>query len=240
MMSGQSNQPETSAQPWNRRRCLKLFGTALPASFGLSGCSDDSSTDVGRPQPESPSLPADLPLAVWNAMREAVQASPDHLAQRAREVAQSKDPEQIHAFVRDNFLTRPNRLRGLSVDFRDQVAWGVSGLLRSGVGTAREKAELLKALYEEAGYSARLLTGEIDTQVIGVTKLSTGQAVPEFAPDEEAAPLEEWLSLVSKSVAEGEASAGTTLEEIDFQSLDEDSIRTQLTNALPDDHKVPE
>lgn len=89
----------------------------------------------------------------YQDMREAVRSSPDHLRARALDVVQSKDPEAIYRFVKDNFQILPPSENGLH-EMSSKVRWGSAGMLRSGAGTPREATDLLVELLNQAGLDA--------------------------------------------------------------------------------------
>ncbi|MDA7907557.1 hypothetical protein N9B19_01600 [Akkermansiaceae bacterium] len=178
-------------------------------------------------------LPENLPFGAWKKMREAIRQSPDHLEFRAGDVAQSKNPEAIFKFVRDNFITRPDRYRGGSdIHFRDRVNWGTPGLLRSGIGTPREKAELLQSLFTQADFKARILEGEMDIEAIGFERLFFKHQAPKFAPQEAIAPIGEWKSLLPNPDL-------PQFQPIDFEALGESSLITEIKNAVGDKLAAP-
>lgn len=96
----------------------------------------------------------DTPWDAWRALKEALATSPDNLPARALAVVESKDPELIFEFVRDNVATLPSPSWVAT-----GVRWGVRGTLRGGAGTPRERAELLASLYSQAGFVAEVVTG---------------------------------------------------------------------------------
>ncbi len=92
------------------------------------------------------------------ALLAALKESPDHLAARAAIAVATKDPKLIFAFVRDNIAAVPPL--GAAESIETAVRFGVDNLLRTGVGTPRERAELLATLLGQAGLSASIVKGD--------------------------------------------------------------------------------
>lgn len=228
----QPSQPENDPSPWDRRDFMRLLGGSASASSLaplLSGCSKE---DPEQTPSNTSSLPDPLPFAAWKKMREALRRSPDHLTSRCEEIVATKDPQAIFEFVRDHFLTRPDRYRGGSdIDFRDRVNWGLPGVLRSGVGTPREKAELLQSLYTRAGFKARIMEGQMDIGSISLSRLFFNKQRPPFDPDETIAPLEEWKELLQSEDSFLHDDEGQ-LKAIDFSTLGEATILEEIKSAL--------
>ena len=114
-----------------------------PPPGGSDGGTDAGPSDAGPPD-------AGPPLDPFAAMAEllaALRKSPDHLPARADALVAQKDPQALLDFVRDELATL---LRGLPFGTTGEVMWGSRATLRGGLGTAREKAELLAELYRRA------------------------------------------------------------------------------------------
>lgn len=93
---------------------------------------------------------------VWEEMLMAIKTSPDYLEGRMQTLIKSKDPKAILAFVRDEIYLIPsesNSLKGLG----KMMITGISGVLRSGFATPREKAELLNSMLNQAGFNAEVV-----------------------------------------------------------------------------------
>ena len=224
--------PLKGRNQWERRDFLRLMTGSIPAAFIsplLTGCAEEDS--VADKSPGVAPLP-EFPFGAWKKMREAIRKSPDHLGFRAKEVVETKDPEAIFRFVRDNFITRPDRYRGgTDIDFRDRVNWGTPGLLRSGIGTPREKAELLHSLYTQAGFKAQILEGTMDIEAIGLDRLFFKKRLPDFAPDESIAPIKQWKDF--RPISAG-------LKAINFEELGESALLKEIKSALGDNYQPEE
>jgi hypothetical protein len=81
------------------------------------------------------------------------------------------------------------------------VRWGVRGTLRGGAGTAREKAELLVALYQRAGFDAKVVVGYVvdtDPDHPPAERAFLRTISREFAPSVDEAKLATWKTEMSK------------------------------------------
>ncbi|HWZ93500.1 MAG TPA: hypothetical protein VNW92_31790, partial [Polyangiaceae bacterium] len=141
----------TLSRELSRRGLLGVsLGAAGTVLFGCSS-SHDAATTTG-----SAAASAQAPFGIWEQLRTAVRASPDHLSASADRLVAAKDPVAIFEFVRDQIVAYPPIALGGAVS---EVRWGVRGTLRGGAGTPREKAELLAALYQRAGFDASVVVG---------------------------------------------------------------------------------
>ncbi len=164
----------------SRRDFLEL--SALLGGAALLGCSsshgatasppaDGGTTDAGAT--------SEVPFGIWQQLQTAVRASPDHLAQVAAALVQKKDPTALFEFVRDQIQTCPPPTHaGMTTSMR----WGPTATLRGGVGTPREKAELLAGLYQQAGLTASVVVGS-SSSATDVTQAVFAPLAPRtFAP----------------------------------------------------------
>ena len=117
----------------------------LPISFTGCGPKETSFTGKGKP-----------PYKVWEEMLKALENSPDHLSARMKQLIESKDPKAMFDFVREEITlmpSEPNSLRNSGT----QLKWGIDGILRYGMATPREKAELLHKMFTEAEIPSRIV-----------------------------------------------------------------------------------
>ena len=101
------------------------------------------------------------------------------------------DPVALFDFVRDQIVTCP------PVRYFSTVTgtrWGANASLRSGMGTPREKAELLASLYAQAGLTASVLSGALDVASDPTASAYTQQVTRSFAPNVDDATLARWLT----------------------------------------------
>lgn len=200
----------------NRRNFLAMmaWGTAIAATpLSLSSCN------------------APLPNLPWGLLEELLRAyrgSPDHLATRSVEVVATGDPQLIFQFVRDKFLTIPRPVTW----HNDGVRWGARGLLRSGMGTDREKSDLLKHFYDRAGFESEIWEGAFDIEKNGWAQAFLPYEGPLFAPTLEADVLAHWKK--SLQVAEGEYA-----EMFDLQQFDLEEWAQKITHIIPENFRYP-
>ena len=132
-----------------RRQLLSGSAALFFAQFEAA-CGSDAA-------PRSPTNPDDF--SRWQALRDALEKSPDHLRAQADAAVASRDPKLIFEFVRDSIATVPPLAQVDSVE--TAVRFGLGNVLRSGAGTARERAELLASLLGRAGHSASVVSGDV-------------------------------------------------------------------------------
>lgn len=139
----------------------------------------------------------DRSFDVHAELQRRLRESPDHRAARADALVAEGDPERIFAFVRDEIRTVPAlRLRTRFLPYQDRMMFGARGALRGGVGTPRDKAELLRWLFERAGFSARVKIGFADEDHRDPARLFGAKTPPPFAPpvtDEDLRRWSEWF-----------------------------------------------
>ncbi len=102
----------------------------------------------------------------FEALRNAqslLRDSSDNLPVRAQRLAEDEaltdeeKAEAIFEFVRDEIAAVPNDGPDYYDDLLVRERWGPRATLHSGIGTPREKAEVLVMLYERAGFDARVV-----------------------------------------------------------------------------------
>jgi hypothetical protein len=233
----------------SRRSFLWLLG--LGASALVAGCKrgEDSAATATAPEagaevtapplPEPP--PSDLPFSVWEEVRAAVRAAPDHLAARADALVAQGDPEAIFAFVRDRISVLPPGVDG----FQRSVSgrrWGLRGALRCGWGTPRERADLLADLYRRAGFEAEVVEGALK-RTIPVDELVRPRGDLAFAPAVDEATIGRWhrdLGITAPAQAaepDPDGSATTALAERLLATLGAVAAAVPFSTAPPD--RVP-
>ncbi|MEB2314219.1 MAG: VWA domain-containing protein [Polyangiaceae bacterium] len=155
---------------------------------------------------------------VWRDARQALRQSPDHLIGQADALVAAKDPAKLFEFVRDQIVTYPpsdDSMYGMASAMR----WGVRATLRGGAGTPREKAELLRELYERAGLEAEVVAGPLDPAKADGQAILLRAVARTFAPSADAPTRQSWLDTLKKSApAHGSA-------------LDPDLTETQVLAA---------
>jgi hypothetical protein len=167
------------------------------------------------------------PFGIWQRLRTAVRASPDHLSATADRLVAAKDPGAIFEFVRDQIVAYPSYGSAVS-----EVRWGVRGTLRGGAGTAREKAELLVALYQRAGFDAKVVVGYVvdtDPDHPPAERAFLRMISREFAPSVDEATLATWKTKMSK--------VGTVVAQatVDPDDSERSALVASLSALLPPD-----
>lgn len=96
------------------------------------------------------------PYKVWEEMLMALKTSPDFLEGRMQTLIESKNPEAMLAFVRDEIHLIPPDAASLR-NMDKIMVYGIQGVLRSGFATPREKAELLSQMLNKSGIEAEVV-----------------------------------------------------------------------------------
>lgn len=131
------------------------------------------------------------PYKVWEEMLMAVKSSPDFLEGRMQKLIESKNPEAMLAFVRDEIYLIPpenNSLRGMG----KMMVTGIQGVLRSGFATPREKAELLNNMLRQAGFDCQVVYERTDFQPDDVKKFFFKPIDRKFEPLVNQTILDRW------------------------------------------------
>ena len=131
----------------NRREFARSVVGAIAALS--AACRDKSSSQHGEAGDS----------ALWDCVRDAlkaIEASPDHLTAQAKKVVATGDPKRIAAWVRDNVTVLPPVAAGAYAPTTQ--LWGARATMRSGEGSARDRADVLAGLLVDAGFKARVIT----------------------------------------------------------------------------------
>lgn len=123
---------------------------AFAAAALLSGCHCRSGDD---PQPSA--LDA---FEAWREVQQSLRASPDHLPGRAEALVAAGDVDGLFALVRDDIALVPGQSGFFSSAWAER--WGTRATLRGGMGTMRERADLLAELVRATGAEAEVWEGE--------------------------------------------------------------------------------
>ena len=170
---------------------------------------------------------AEAPFGIWRQMIEALEKSPDHLIGRRKALIASKDPKAMTEFVRDNIQLAPQLYYFLRYSERG-ILYGAEGALRSGIGTAREKAEILKDMFVAAGFEARVVLEYIDFTEEEVKNIVFRTYRPEFNADISDKQIKSW----QKSM--GTDSSEATFKEISDAEEQSKSFTNKILNELKD------
>lgn len=123
-----------------------LGGSAAAFLPFLSSCNDS----------EEYSGNGKAPFKIWEEMLQAIMTSSDYLPGRMEQLIASKDVEAMYSFVKDEIVLIPNKSHSLS-QMEIALKWGIPGVLRCGMATPREKAELLNEMYQKAGVESKVV-----------------------------------------------------------------------------------
>jgi len=146
-MNKESQQIErvSSRREFVKQMALLYFATQAPLSF--LGCKTEKERFVGTGK---------APYKVWEEMLMALQTCPDYLEGRMKALVASKDAEAIFNFVRDDIYLMPASHNSIGY-IGTQFKWGIKGVLRYGMATPREKAELLHHMFIQAGIPSKVV-----------------------------------------------------------------------------------
>jgi len=177
---------DTTIPPITRRNFLTQAGLLGLIAWNpslLLSCEDEKAfTGSGDP-----------PFSVWEAVVEALKSSTDHfVGQRALALA-SGNPEKMFEFVKTGINLMPSDPNYFNY-IGTGVLYGTSEALRCGMATPREKAEILKDMYLEAGIQARVVFETIPLEEAAVKEILFGQKPIEFAPEITAKMYRKWTS----------------------------------------------
>lgn len=218
-----------------------LLGSLSMLTGGCSGCSSDGNaanaggsagTDGGTDGTAGSAGSGGLDRwTAWQQIQTALRASPDHLPAQAEAVVATKDPAQIFEFVRDKIATYPPAADSM-YQSASVTRWGAKATLRGGAGTPREKAELLVALYEQAGFDAEVMVGTPDPALLDGKKVLLRTLDVPHAPAMTPDQISAW------SVALGSPTQ-TPYAAIDPTGAKTSALKTQLLSAMPTDLASP-
>lgn len=174
-----------------------LAGDDGPGGDGAAGDTGPTYDDWTDTRPGDAALqnPNDDVFDVWAEVGAALRTSPDHLPGTAAALAEEGDPAAIFEFVRDEIVTQPPGVgSNHRFDWGQKVNGGARAALRSGVGTGREKTELLAAIYRDAGYEAEVVTYNwgLSRDFFREEYTRFGAVDHEFAPEVDPADRERW------------------------------------------------
>ncbi|MGA8039577.1 MAG: hypothetical protein WCA93_05655 [Acidimicrobiia bacterium] len=211
----------------SRRQFLTLLGASSlgvlaactpgrEATTGTTGLSTTSSLGT-----TTTPLPDDI-WSLWDAALHAVRASPDHLTQRAADLATTGDVDAILRFVAGEIVTYPPRADGFA-NAVTQTRWGRRGVLRCGAGTPREKAELLSDILHDAGLDAEVVMGKLEDDGLTMLRPSPDRV---FAPGVDAQTLDGWLTQMG--------TVPSPIEELDPEGTLADELTSSLLSRLSD------
>lgn len=157
-----------------------LFSLLVCTVAGCS-CQPSAGTDAGDE------------FDAWRQMREVVRRSPDAVPARARALVAAKDALGLFALVRDDVALLPTSPTGFD-QAETLVRWGGRATLRGQAGTPRERAELLRLLLTEAGFTAEVVSGAPSGPSTALLKRSPARALSYDAGQPQ---LEQWKAVLA-------------------------------------------
>ena len=161
---------------------IALASVACQMPLYLASCDDMAADFVGSGR---------APFKVWEEMVQAIMTSPDYLPGRMQRLIAAGDLKAMYHFVKDELVLIPleeNSLRGMGKQFK----WGLDGVLRCGMATPREKAELLNHMYTEAGFNSKVMYESTTIETEQVPAFFLRPVTRDFAPDISKKQLRKW------------------------------------------------
>lgn len=129
---------------------LGISGVGAAGGFALLGGDGSETTPPVSGPTEDETIDT---FDAFEAVRDAMRASPDHLPARAAALVAEGDADAIFAFVRDELAVDPSHDEKMESANRTR-RWGPRGTLRGGTGTPLDIADTLASLLTDAGYEA--------------------------------------------------------------------------------------
>ncbi len=179
----------------------------------LGACSPGASAEPG-------------PYSVWREVQAALRASPDHSIGRARALVAGGDISALHRFVRDEIRLISRQPDRFAMGGGRQ--WGSRATLRSAAGTAREKADLLAGLLQEAGVSAEVVETPATGSGSDAGRVFYRGFEQAFDPDMGAGDLAAWRTRL------GHDTSGPGMVDIFARAPDASGIRQAVRAAIGD------
>ncbi len=169
---------------------IALASVACYLPTSLISCKDDGAIFTGTGK---------APFKVWEEMLEVVMTSPDYLPGRMERLIASKDLSAMYHFVKDEITLIPTTRKGLS-GMGTKFKWGLAGVLRCGMATPREKAELLNYMYAEAGITSKVVFERTSIKKEEVPAIFFRPTKTEFSPTISKKQLKNWKKEMGLSV----------------------------------------
>src|SRR5688572_8394345 len=147
--SDDENEPARPPEP-SEAGSAGASGSGGDGGTGGAGGEAGSGGEAGEPE-------AIDAFDAWREMQGMLRQSPDHWPARAAALVAAKDAEGLFELVRDDIALIPGRggFYGAATSRR----FGARAALRGGMGTMRERADLLRELLDDAGFEAEVYVG---------------------------------------------------------------------------------
>lgn len=211
------------------RRAL-LAGGGLAGAGGLAAYYLRGQPETDPPEVEGPpptERPTPSPFEIWDEARAALRSSPDHLPGTAEALVAAGDPRAIYEFVRDDIATQPPRADA-NYGFNRRVNGGARAALRAGMGTPREKADLLAALLGRAGYEAEVVRYGRELVPERMPAIYLGAVEHAFDPGASREQFAQWRRDIGVTDDEVEA-----VPIVDADGAESTALATRLREQLP-------
>ncbi len=139
------------------RSCLLVVALGVASCGGCDNSSTPAATGDDAGIDGDATTGAFDEFDAWRAMQAVLRKSPDHVVGHASALVAAKDAEGLFKLVRDEIELLPTTPTGFD-NASTTVRWGQRATLRGAAGTPRERAELLRQLYVDAGLTADVVS----------------------------------------------------------------------------------
>lgn len=195
----------------------------------LSACGGNSRPNSEEPVPDAgppESAAIEDQILAWQEIQSSLRASPGHRTEEAQRLILQANPEAIFRFVRDDIGMRATRNPSLAT----QMLWGRQATLRGGLGTPRERAELLRWMLEEAGFEAEMRSGAMASDAVPrlaglFQRAKTTWPQPDITDEQ----LERWSALYRQPI---DASSGPVIADEGY--AESEALAAQLRPLVGD------
>lgn len=211
---------------------IAIVGGGLCIPSFLLGCAKDADK---KEIPDMIKIPENR-FDIWRELLKALKKSPDHYLARREALVASKDPKAMTEFVRDHIQVLPSSNRFFTYVGKANI-YDVKAALRCGMGSAMEKAEILKEMLEDAGFSAEIVHERVQLSEEEVKAIVFRDYRPDFAPAIDKAVVKKMRKKLEKEDSESDVKpidnlvdrANSLGDEL-FQHLKDENIRKSFGN----------
>jgi hypothetical protein len=120
----------------------------------------------------------------------ALKTSPDHHEAQIEALIASKDPEAMYNYVKNSIVLTPSSTR-LNKE-GSNIRYNKKGIYRTGMASARGKAELLKDMLNQAGFEAQVVWEKTDFDEDSILKCYFRDYDNHFSPNISEEQIESW------------------------------------------------
>ncbi len=148
------------------RVAARRAAIVIACALSVASCTGDTATTTSA-EPTTTTTGAPILPEVesgWDVlemMLASLRESPDHRRAAYDRIVADGDPEAALAWIRSSFRVMSSNLDGYANPLT-AGRWGPDGVLRTGVGTPRDIADLLARTYEEMGFGAQVVAHRFD------------------------------------------------------------------------------